>query len=64
MNEIFGFLRMLWRVKGGYELEISFNPELDRQDFIFCMDETFFKYTANIYFILSSVKIALNYYLI
>lgn len=33
VNEIWPFLRMLWRVRGGYEAEILFCPELDLKEF-------------------------------
>lgn len=39
MNEAFGLFRLLWRVKGGFEMTIKFNPQLDRQDFSFCIPE-------------------------
>lgn len=50
MNEVFGLLRMLWRVKGGYEMTIDFNDLLDRQDFVFAMDPEKYSYTAKIRF--------------
>lgn len=33
INEIWGFVRMLWRVKGGFELNINFDPEYDLKEF-------------------------------
>ena len=33
VNEIWPFLRMLWRTRGGYEAEILFCPELDLLEF-------------------------------
>ena len=33
VNEIWPFLRMLWRIRGGYEIEIKFNPEIDLKEF-------------------------------
>jgi len=33
VNEIWPFLRNLWRARGGYEAEILFNPELDLNEF-------------------------------
>ena len=33
MNEVFGLFRMLWRARGGFEITINFNPELDHRDF-------------------------------
>ncbi len=35
MNEAFGFFRMLWRVRGGFDMTLNFNSELDHRDFIF-----------------------------
>jgi hypothetical protein len=37
MNEAFGFFRMLWRVRGGFEMTLNFNAELDHRDFVFAM---------------------------
>jgi hypothetical protein len=50
MNEVFSFLRMLWRVKGGYEINIKFNPELDNAAFAFALCTNMQVYTANINF--------------
>jgi hypothetical protein len=33
VNEIWPFLRNLWRARGGYEAEILFNPEIDLKEF-------------------------------
>ncbi len=33
VNEIWPFLRMLWRCRGGFEAEIRFSPELDLKEF-------------------------------
>ena len=33
VNEIWPFLRMLWRTRGGYTAEIKFNPEIDLTEF-------------------------------
>jgi len=33
VNEIWPFLRMLWRTRGGYTAEILFNPEIDLKEF-------------------------------
>lgn len=33
INEIWGFVRMLWRVKGGFELELEFDPNKDLKTF-------------------------------
>jgi hypothetical protein len=50
MNEVFGFLRMLWRVRGGYEISIKFNKALDHQDFIFAITPDTHSYDADIWF--------------
>lgn len=50
MNEVFSLLRMLWRVKGGYEINIKFNEELDHKDFIFAIVPDTMQYDADIYF--------------
>jgi len=50
MNEVFGFLRMLWRVKGGYEITIDFNDELDHKDFIFVIEPSKYSYSSKIRF--------------
>ena len=33
INEIWGFARMLWRVKGGFEFQIKFDKETDTNEF-------------------------------
>ena len=33
VNEIWPFLRTLWRTRGGYKLELHFNPEIDLKEF-------------------------------
>ncbi len=33
VNEIWPFLRMLWKTRGGYEAEIRFNPDIDLKEF-------------------------------
>lgn len=51
MNEVFGFLRMLWRTKGGYEITINFDPTQDRTDFLPVMTlDNQFEYAATVYF--------------
>lgn len=50
MNEVFGMLRMLWRVRGGYEITINFNQELDHKDFIFAIVPDTNKFDARINF--------------
>ena len=50
MNEVFGFLRMLWRVRGGYEINIKFNKDLDHQDFIFAISPDTHRYNADVWF--------------
>lgn len=50
MNEAFGFFRMLWRVRGGYEMTLNFNPELDHRDFIFTIVPDTHTYNAELYF--------------
>jgi radical SAM superfamily enzyme YgiQ (UPF0313 family) len=50
MNEAFGFFRMLWRVRGGFEMTLNFNPELDHRDFIFTIAPDSHTYIANLYF--------------
>ena len=50
MNEVFGFLRMLWRVRGGFEITIDFTPELDHKDFVFVIDPGTHTYTSKIWF--------------
>lgn len=50
MNEAFGFFRMLWRVRGGFEMTLNFNSDLDHRDFIFAMAPDTHDYTAKLYF--------------
>jgi hypothetical protein len=50
MNEVFGFFRMLWRVRGGFEMTLNFNSELDHRDFIFTIAPDSHTYTAKLYF--------------
>jgi hypothetical protein len=50
MNEVFGFFRMLWRVRGGFEMTLQFNSELDHRDFIFTIVPDSHTYTADLYF--------------
>ena len=50
MNEVFGFLRMLWRVKGGFEITLNFNPELDHRDFISAIVPDTYTYEATHWF--------------
>lgn len=50
MNEVFGLLRMLWRTRGGYEITIDFNNELDHKDFIFAIVPDAYSYTSSVYF--------------
>jgi anaerobic magnesium-protoporphyrin IX monomethyl ester cyclase len=50
MNEVFGFFRMLWRVRGGFEMTLNFNPEVDHRDFIFTIAADSHTYTADLYF--------------
>jgi radical SAM superfamily enzyme YgiQ (UPF0313 family) len=51
MNEVFGFLRMLWRTRGGYEITINFDPTQDRNDFLPVMTlDNQFEYSATVYF--------------
>lgn len=33
INEIWVFLRMVWKTRGGYTLELDFNPEIDLKEF-------------------------------
>tara|TARA_B100001250_G_scaffold390139_1_gene389837 strand:+ start:593 stop:2485 length:1893 start_codon:yes stop_codon:yes gene_type:complete len=49
MNEIWAILRMLWRVKGAYDIKISFNPEIDNRDMEACMHWDW-NYTSDIDF--------------
>ena len=50
MNEAFGFFRMLWRVRGGFEITLNFNAELDHRDFIFTISPDTHSYDAQLYF--------------
>jgi len=50
MNEVFNLLRILYRVKGGYEITINFNEDLDHKDFIFAIVPNTMEYTAKINF--------------
>ena len=33
VNEMWPFFRQLWRMRGGYEAEVYFNPEIDLKEF-------------------------------
>jgi anaerobic magnesium-protoporphyrin IX monomethyl ester cyclase len=55
MNEVFGFFRMLWRVRGGFEMTLKFNSELDHRDFIFAIAPDSHTYTADLYFKIDDV---------
>jgi hypothetical protein len=33
VNEMWPFFRQLWRMRGGYEAEVKFNPEIDLKEF-------------------------------
>jgi hypothetical protein len=50
MNEAFGFFRMLWRARGGFEISLNFNSELDHRDFIFAIEPDTHTYTADLNF--------------
>jgi hypothetical protein len=50
MNEVFGFFRMLWRARGGFEMTLNFNEALDHRDFISAIVPTTHSYTADCYF--------------
>jgi anaerobic magnesium-protoporphyrin IX monomethyl ester cyclase len=50
MNEVFNLLRMLWRVKGGYEINIKFNKDLDYKDFTFALTPDTMEFDADIWF--------------
>ena len=50
MNEVFGFLRLLWRARGGYEITLTFSPELDNTDFIFVTEPHQYSYNARVWF--------------
>jgi radical SAM superfamily enzyme YgiQ (UPF0313 family) len=50
MNEVFGFLRMLWRVRGGFEINLNFNKDLDHRDFMSAIVPNTHSYTADIWF--------------
>lgn len=51
MNEAFSLLRMLWRVKGAYNITIIFDPVQDKIDFVPVMTKTdAYDYTSKIEF--------------
>jgi radical SAM superfamily enzyme YgiQ (UPF0313 family) len=50
MNEVFGFLRMLWRSRGGFEITLNFDPDLDQKDFVFAIDPSTHRYQSKIWF--------------
>lgn len=50
MNEAFGFFRMLWRVRGGFDMTLNFNSELDHRDFIFTIAPDTHTYNAVLHF--------------
>lgn len=50
MNEVFGLFRLLWRVKGGFEMSIHFNKEIDHRDFIFTIVPDTHSYEAEYWF--------------
>lgn len=50
MSEVFGLFRLLWRVKGGFEMTIRFNPELDHRDFIFAISPDSHDYESTCWF--------------
>jgi len=50
MNEVFGFLRMMWRARGGFEITINFNEDLDHRDFISAIVPDTHSYTATHWF--------------
>jgi hypothetical protein len=33
VNEMWPFLRLLWKIRGGYEMTVKFNPEIDSKEF-------------------------------
>jgi len=33
VNELWPFLRLLWKIRGGYKIEIHFNPDIDSKEF-------------------------------
>lgn len=55
MNEIFSFLRMLWRAKGGFELKLNFDPMQDQKDLEFMTVTKKAYYKADIYFKIDSL---------
>jgi hypothetical protein len=55
MNEAFGFFRTLWRVRGGYEITLRFNPQLDHRDFIFTIAPDSHVYEAILYFKINDI---------
>lgn len=50
MNEVFSFLRMLWRARGSYEINLYFDPKIDNIDFGFMSVTKHAYYKAHIYF--------------
>jgi hypothetical protein len=50
MNEIFGFLRILWRARGGFEITLKFHETLDHRDFISAIEPDAYSYTATHWF--------------
>jgi len=65
MNEVFNLLRMLWRAKGGYEINIKFNKDLDHKDFIFAIVPDTMEYEADIWFKIDdegNYQVKNNYY--
>jgi hypothetical protein len=33
VNEMWPFFRLLWKIRGGYEIEVHFNPDIDQKEF-------------------------------
>jgi hypothetical protein len=55
MNEVFGFLRMLWRAMGPFEITIPFNKEIDSRDFSSALlNPNNFEYNTTIWFKIDS----------
>jgi hypothetical protein len=50
MNEVFGFLRILWRARGGFEITLKFHETLDHRDFISAIVPDTYSYTATHWF--------------
>lgn len=50
MNEHFALLRLLWRAKGAYEININYNPNLDKIDFENMMSRADYNFITNINF--------------